>query len=317
MGVDRTLSLLFLFICLFIVVPSSKSSLLFLTAAFSPTAMRTRQCRSVYPTVLFSNKSNGGYRFGDLTRGAINRFQGRVNSLTGKSKAKERLENFTNKPNYQFGDISREIVRRLVNGEYDRDDLLLLLKIAATIGINMQPVAQVLPMKVLMDLLNLSLETSIAQSVGEKVITSITNEIDARMKEMVTGDREYQFGDYTKRIVNRWTGKETYEFGDMTKTILGRLQEREEDNKRLETATVDSQCEDAPRSTTTSEIVLELDKTEQGVLEAWDKEFFQYQREKEGLAPSRNDDDDMYRDWDERYLSSQEGIIETKSQTES
>jgi hypothetical protein len=255
-----------------------------------------------------------GYRFGDFTRGAINRLQSRVNSLTGKSdytfgdlsrwldkKAKERVENFTNKPTYQFGDISKEIVGRLVNGKYDHDDLLLLLKIVTTVGINMQPVARILPMKVLMDLLNLSLEASIAQTVGEKVITSISKEIDARMKEMLTGDRDYQFGD---NIITRWTGKKKYEFGDVTKTILGQLQDRE-DNIRLG-RNASTTCETRLRteeSSTNKVVLLELEKTDQDALEAWDKQFLLYHRKKEGIASLQ--DNDVYRDWDERYLSSQ------------
>ncbi|KAG7360341.1 hypothetical protein IV203_035440 [Nitzschia inconspicua] len=307
---------------------ATRNAFLTLSDAFSPQQFPRRNHYGSHSrtTVIHSNRndnsngrsgtSSGGYRFGDFTRGAINRFQGRVNSLTGKSKyefgdlsrwldskAKESAEKFTSRPNYQFGDITKEVIRRLVNGEYDRDDLLLLLKIVATVGISMQPVARVLPMKVLMDLLNLSLEASIAQTVGEKVITSLTNEVDARMKEMITGNREYQFGDYTKRIVNTWTGKETYEFGDMTKTILGRLQEREAGDNRIKAF----QTDDATGSThednyIAKDIVLELNETDEDALKAWDKEFFKYQREKEGLAPLQ--DDDLYRDWDERYLSS-------------
>ncbi|KAG7336810.1 hypothetical protein IV203_006770 [Nitzschia inconspicua] len=155
-----------------------------------------------------------GYRFGDFTRGAINRFQGRVNSLTGKSKyefgdlsrwldskAKESAEKFNSRPNISsvtlpkklFVDWSMENTTETICYCSSR---LWPLSVSVC-----KPVARVLPMKVLMDLLNLSLEASIAQTVGEKVITSLTNEVDARMKEMITGNREYQFGDYTKRIV--------------------------------------------------------------------------------------------------------------------
>ena len=250
-----------------------------------------------------NNNNNKGYRFGDFTRGALNRFQGRVKSLTGKesyefgdlsrfldSKAKETVTKFTNKDDYKFGDITKEIVRRLVDGEYSRDDLLLLLKIAATIGINMQPVAQILPIKVLLDLLNLSLEASVAQTVSEKVISSISNEIDARMKEMVTGDRNYQIGDLTKRAVARWTGKE-YEFGDVTKTILRRIDDREENNIHEDKVGLNSS--------------LELDEAEESAIEAWDKEFLEFRREQEGLT-SLNNDDKCYQEWDKQYLESQQ-----------
>jgi hypothetical protein len=273
-----------------------------------------------------NNSSNNGYKLGDFTRGAVNRFQNRVNSLTGKNsyrfgdlsrwldtQAKEKVERFTNKPDYQFGDISKEIVRRLLKGEYSRDDLLLLLKIVATIGINFQPVAHVLPIKVLIDLLNLSLEASIAQTLGNKVIVVITHEIDGRMKEMVTGNRDYQMGDYTKRIIGRWTGRESYEFGDVTRTILGRLEARDGIKSQSEEAnvvvTAYSQIKD--EQSIRKDIVLELDKTERDALEAWDEEFLIYQRETQGLAVMK--DTDIYRDWDEKYLTSEKQNLDSNS----
>ena len=179
----------------------------------------------------------------------------------------------------------KEIVRRFKDGEYTRDDLLLFLKIVATIGINIQPVTSVLPLKVLTDLLNMVMEASIAQSVGERVATAITNEIDARMKEMVTGDRNYQLGDITKRSLAKWTGKENYEIGDITKTLL---------EKRA-----------AASGGTEKEEVLELftSESEEDLLKEWDEKFLKERREKEGLG-GLNDNEEQYRDWDEKFLSS-------------
>ena len=56
---------------------------------------------------------------------------------------------FTNSTSdYHFGDISKELMRRVSAGEYTREDLLLLIKIIAVVGINFQPMARLLPAKV-------------------------------------------------------------------------------------------------------------------------------------------------------------------------
>lgn len=241
--------------------------------------------------------SKSGYRFGDLTRGLLKKVNEDSSSLSYKfgdisrwldKKAKERVSKFTNKENYKFGDMSKEVIRRLRNGEYTKDDLWLFLKIVATIGINMQPVTRVLPLKVLIDLLNYTMEASIAQSVGEKVVSSITTEIDGRMKEMVTGDRNYQMGDITKRALSKWTGKENYEVGDITKTML---------DKRAEATSGKESSSEKDES-----FGLFSSKSENELLEEWDEQLLKDRREKEGLGGVK--DDESYKDWDERFLSS-------------
>ena len=232
-----------------------------------------------------------GYKFGDLTRGLLKKVQEESGSSGYKfgdisrwldKKAKEQVNKFTKKDNYQFGDMSKEIIRRLKDGEYTRDDLVLFLKIVATIGINITPVASALPMKVLLQLMNLTLEASIAQSVGDKVVTAITTEIDGRMKEMVTGDRNYQLGDITKRTISNWTGKEGYEVGDITKTIV---------DKRA-----------AGEAETNETFELFSSKAEEDLLDEWDKKLLKDRKEKSGLGGMK--ENESYKDWDEKFLSS-------------
>jgi len=240
-------------------------------------------------------EANRGYRFGDITRGLLKKVQEDTNSSSYKfgdisrwldKQAKAQVSKFTNKENYQFGDMSKEVVRRLKDGEYSKEDLWLFLKIVATIGINLQPVTSVLPLKVLTELLNVTMEASIAQTVGNKVVTAISTEIDARMKELVTGDRNYQLGDITKRSVAKWMGKENYEVGDITKTIL---------EKRA--ATQDNGASSEKEET----LELFASNTEEELLAEWDKKLLEARREKElsGLK-----DDESYKDWDEKFLSS-------------
>jgi hypothetical protein len=172
------------------------------------------------------------YQFGDITKGVFHKFTERVKSVTGKDtyefgdlskwldeNAKEKVGVFTNnqKSDYAFGDISKEVMRRVTAGEYTREDLLLLIKIIAVVGINFQPMARLLPAKVLLDILNVS----IYQQLGEKVTGVVSNELDQRMKQAVTGDKDYQIGDFTKRAILKFTGKDEYTFGDITNRIVG------------------------------------------------------------------------------------------------
>lgn len=103
---------------------------------------------------------------------------------------------------------------------------------------------------------------------------------------MVTGDRNYQLGDITKRSLSKWTGKENYEVGDITKTVL---------DKRA-----------AAKSETSDEKdeILELfaSKSEEELLEEWDSKLLKDRREKEGLEGLK--DEEQYQDWDEKFLSS-------------
>jgi uncharacterized protein YjbJ (UPF0337 family) len=182
-----------------------------------------------------------GYQFGDMTKGVLGKFTERVKSVTGKDKyefgdlskwldekSKEKVGDFTkNKSDYQFGDISKEVMRRVSAGEYTREDLLLLIKIVAVVGINFQPIARLLPAKVLLDIFNVS----IYQQLGEKVAGVVSTELDQRMKQAVTGDKDYQIGDLTKRAILKFTGKDEYTFGDITKSV-GTLRKQPKDKQQ-------------------------------------------------------------------------------------
>ena len=100
------------------------------------------------------------------------------------------------------------------------DDIMMFMKIIAVVGANIQPVAAVLPMRVLLEMV----EVSVAQDLSSKVIDMLTAEVDSRMKEMVTGDKEYKLGDMTKKAL---TGSKDYQAGDFTKSILNQITSRD------------------------------------------------------------------------------------------
>jgi hypothetical protein len=163
------------------------------------------------------------YQFGDFTKGLINGVTGKDEYEFGDvskwldRQAKQKAEEFTCQEEYQFGDISREIVRRIVAGEYTQEDLLLLLKLILTVGIQFQPIARILPVKALVQMLNLSM----SQKLGDRVQHILSQELDKRMNEMMLSGNANVKQEFTRQAILKFIGKDTYQFGDITKSMLG------------------------------------------------------------------------------------------------
>ena len=60
------------------------------------------------------------------------------------SQFKGKMNEFTRKESYKFGDLTKEIVRRVLSGEYTLDDLFLLLKALALVEASISPVGKFL-----------------------------------------------------------------------------------------------------------------------------------------------------------------------------
>lgn len=58
------------------------------------------------------------------------------------SKIKVEVNKFTSKDDYQFGDMTKEIMKRVASGKYTLDDLFILLKALAMIGASLSPVGK-------------------------------------------------------------------------------------------------------------------------------------------------------------------------------
>ena len=181
---------------------------------------------------LYSGKEGSdkkGYQFGDISRSLLSSFKGGMNQITGKesyefgdlsrwldAQAKDKVNEFTEKDKYQFGDITKEIIRRVRSGEYTVDDIILLCKVIVAIGVNFQPIASVLPVKLLMEML----DVSIAQDLSGKLVNMLSKEVDKRMKSALLGDENYEVGDLTKRAISQFTGKESVSYPSLNVFIL-------------------------------------------------------------------------------------------------
>jgi hypothetical protein len=197
------------------------------------------------------NEISGGYKFGDLSKklaqritgkktyefGDVSRFldqqaKGSVSKLTNKtdyefgdltrwadSVSREKVSNFTSKSGYEVGDISKEVLRRAKSGEYTLEDMFLAMRILLSAGASLTPLASVLPLKVLLELVNVGL----AQDITGRLVETLAVSLDERMKEAFTGDSKYQLGDLTKKkavaALAKFTGKENYEFGDISRKV--------------------------------------------------------------------------------------------------
>ncbi len=178
------------------------------------------------------------YEFGDLSRWVDARLKDRVNKLTQKdeyefgdlsrwvdARVKDRVNEMTGKSSYDFGDLSKAVATRVISRRYVIEDIVILLKALVSLNVSMSSVASFLPVKLLVDLLNYSL----AADVGNRLTAALAIEVDKRVKEALTGDANYQLGDYTKRAVLRFIGKEEYSFGDISRKIVANMQFDEED----------------------------------------------------------------------------------------
>jgi hypothetical protein len=215
--------------------------------------------------------TSGGYRFGDVTRGLLQRATSDVTQLTGKEsyefgdlsrwmdrRMKERvgqvtgqgadyafgdltawtleraqggLANFTQKEDYEFGDLGKEVLRRVQTGEYSVQDVYLALRVLLSAGLGvLSPVAALLPMRLLLNLINLGL----AQEIGGRVLEVLAGVLDKRVKKALTGSEDYQVGDLTKghlkSAISSFTGSQDYQLGDISRTIQ-RLAQQEQQGK--------------------------------------------------------------------------------------
>lgn len=152
------------------------------------------------------------YEFGDLARWADAVAKDRAAHFTGKTSAQD----------HQLGDISVTVIRKVRSGEYNLEDVYLALRVLATAGFAVLPIARLLPVQALIQLVNLGL----AKDIGGRLMGILATTLDARMKDALTGNANYQLGDMTKDRLRhelaRFTGKSTYDFGDIAHSIANR-----------------------------------------------------------------------------------------------
>ena len=151
------------------------------------------------------------------------------------SSTKRAVLNFTGKSSYEFGDVSKETVRRIAAGEVNMQDFILLLKILIAIGATVGPLAELLPFTFLLEALNISIE----QKVGGKVMEVLAKTLDSRIVgALFTSDDKNLLGDVAKRSllsgILSFTGKQNYESGDIQRAVIQHENEDHSEEKTLD-----------------------------------------------------------------------------------
>ncbi|CAE8627639.1 unnamed protein product [Polarella glacialis] len=198
---------------------------------------------------LFINKLTGkdSYKFGDLSSWFGGVLEKKACEITGKddyqfgdvsrfvdSAIKEKVCEMTGKDSYQFGDITSEVARRIRDGEVNSEELSLLLRVLLSFGVGLTPVAHILPVKVLLDLLTWNLQAEIGNKASGALAGAVATELDERAKLALIGRKDYVLGDFTKEQLNKAlsgiTGKDRYEFGDITRSVIASVSGASETN---------------------------------------------------------------------------------------
>jgi hypothetical protein len=142
--------------------------------------------------------------------------QAKDGTLAMDSTAKKAVLVFTGKSDYQFGDIAKEVIRRASSVDYNLQDILLLLKILLTLGATVTPLAKILPITVLLEMLNTSLEARL----GATLLEALAKALDARFVAAFSAE---ELGDLAKRSLGAaivaFTGKSSYQQGDMEEAV--------------------------------------------------------------------------------------------------
>lgn len=112
--------------------------------------------------------------------------------------------------------VAKVLIERTASSECNLSDLMLLLKVLVMLGASFGPLAKILPVTILLDLLNVSLEARL----GGKILEVLAESLDERFSAAFTAQ---ELGDLAKRSLTAailtFTGKQTYEAGDIERAV--------------------------------------------------------------------------------------------------
>lgn len=122
---------------------------------------------------------------------------------------------------YHFGDYTRSFLR------YSRATVLVLI-VRVVLDFRLEKlVLRRIPEHVLLDILNMCLY----ENVRPRVLRVVAFELDKRLHHFFK--EHCGFGEYTRRAVQKFTGNKEYQFGDLTKKVLEEARHRSTDSTRL------------------------------------------------------------------------------------
>lgn len=131
--------------------------------------------------------------------------------------------------NVQAKAVAKELIRLAKSSDLSISDILLLLKVLIVLGASFGPLAKILPVTVLLNMLNVSLEAR----VGGKILEVLAGTLDERFTAAFTAE---ELGDLAKRslkgAITAFTGKESYETGDIERTVKKEIADNDKTSSR-------------------------------------------------------------------------------------
>ncbi|CAB9510947.1 expressed unknown protein [Seminavis robusta] len=195
---------------------------------------------------LVSNKSRDVFQWMDT--------QAKEGTSVVQSKARDMVLGFTGKSDYQFGDIAKEVVRRASTADYNLQDIILLLRVMLTLGASVTPLAKLLPITVLLEMLN----TTIEARLGGKLLEVLAQALDERFMAAFSAE---ELGDLAKRSLSAaiiaFTGKASYQKGDIEETVSKMNNNNNNNNNDATQQEENGQDEKAVNNATTEVAVAE------------------------------------------------------------
>lgn len=194
----------------------------------------------------------------------------KMGGRSASAKTQALLLGFTGKEDSTLGDVIKELNQRNSSSLFKLQDVVLLLKVVVAIGASIGPLAQVLPLTLLLDMFNMSLEAQ----VGKEIIEVLAFSVDERLAAAfdVQAVEALVLGDIARRTllgtILSFTGKDVYEFGDIMRAVTKQQGQQNSvvfgDSKEETTSTSGSSCSKT----------LELDTiVGSAEFEEWDKAF--------------------------------------------
>lgn len=143
---------------------------------------------------------------------------------------KEKVNGFTGQSSYEVGDISKAIIAKVANEEFELAEITFFFRILIAAGVDLSGFSAVLPVSGLVGVLGWSVSMGVAERVAQYVTVEINKRVngneDGSVADATIIDVEsspvrpdqYNPGDLTKSALLGYTGKSSYAVGDLAGT---------------------------------------------------------------------------------------------------
>jgi hypothetical protein len=175
--------------------------------------------------------------------------QAKDTATAANNGSKALVLSFTKKEEYQFGDITKTLIKKTAEAGKDINiaDVMLLLKVLLAVGASFVPLAKILPVTMLMEMLNVSLEARL----GGKIVEVLAGSLDERFTAAFKAD---EVGEFAKKsltaALTAFTGRLSYESGDIERAVVEVENSKETEQQQAQQATVSSNAIEEPPTPT-------------------------------------------------------------------